>query len=234
MLNCQSDYGCGTFESCEHDPKWRMFNFEEYFPEDHYDFLTIGCSVSYGSEIKKSETWRSHLQNSIDLSVPGIGIDAIWHNLKFIASQDRVKFKKIIVLLPDIMRKTFRVYKEGTCFNFISTVHDENNPNPNFAFNPRQTEKLIKDHRRYLVLKGERYGARVLSKFIDWLNNNGQENIYVSSWNDLVFDTLVKKVFNKDLVLPKFDYDHANDKSIKHPSPGAHKKWFNSISEKIA
>ena len=232
-LNCQSDYGCGTLDSCEHSPKWRMFKFEEYFTKDHYDFLSIGCSVSYGSEIKKSDTWRSHLPNSIDLSVPGIGIDAIWHNLKYLVSQDKVDFKKIVILLPNIDRKSFRILKDKTYFNFIHTGHDENNPNPNFAFNPRQMDKLMEKQKRYLVMKGEIYGGRILNRFVDWLNRSGRENIYVSSWDSLAFDTLVKKVKNKDLVLPKFDVDHDPDESIVHPSPGAHKKWLELISEKI-
>ena len=153
ILNCQSDYGCGTLDRCEHSPKWRMFKFNEYFTKDHYDFLTIGCSVSYGSEIKKSDTWRSHLTNSIDLSVPGIGIDAIWHNLKYLLSQDQVNFKKIVVLLPNLERKTFRIFKDQFYFNFINTGHDENNPHPNFAFTPRQMDSLMDKQKRVSAIE---------------------------------------------------------------------------------
>ena len=112
ILNCQDEYGCGTKSTCEHDPKWKMFDFEQYFTKDSYDFLTMGCSVSYGTEIKKSETWRHNLNNTIDLSIPGIGIDGIWHNLKYLLSQNKIKFKKIIILLPDLRRRTFKIHKD--------------------------------------------------------------------------------------------------------------------------
>lgn len=229
QLNCQSEYGCGTLPDCEHEPKWKMFNFDEYFTKNTYDFLTIGCSVTYGTEIKKSSTWRSHLGNAVDISVPGIGIDAIWHNLKYLTSQDRVSFKKIIILLPNSKRKTFRVRKDDKYFNFISTEHDENNPNPNFAFRSGEMEKLLASHRRYLMLNGERYGERILDRFINWLNDQKNTNIYVSSWDDHVFESLSQKVKKKDLVLAKFPYNHIADSSIKHPSPGAHKKWLEQI-----
>ena len=233
ILNCQSDYGCGTLDRCEHSPKWRMFKFNEYFAKKHYDFLTIGCSVSYGSEIKKSDTWRSHLPNSIDLSVPGIGIDAIWHNLKYLVWQDQVNFKKIVILLPNLERKTFRIFKDQIYFNFITTGHDENNPPPNFAFTPRQMDRLMNRQKRYLVMNGQKYGQKVLKRFISWLNAKRQGNILISSWDDIVFDHLSNKIENKDAILPKFDYHHAPDPAIKHPSPQAHKKWFELISEKI-
>ena len=231
QLNCQSEYGCGTLPDCEHEPEWKVFNFDEYFTKNTYDFLTMGCSVTYGSEIKKSDTWRSHLDNAVDLSVPGIGIDAIWHNLKYLTSQDLVSFKKIIILLPSIPRKTFRIRRNNKYFNFISTGHDEDNPNLNFAFRPSEMEKLIESHRRYLMLNGERYGEKILGRFIDWLNARKNTNIYVSSWDDHVFESLTQKIEKKDLILPKFPYHHMADASIKHPSSGAHKKWLEQIAQ---
>ena len=229
QLNCQSEYGCGTMPNCEHRPKWRMFNFDEYFQKDSYDYLTMGCSVSYGSEIKKKLTWRHQLPNSIDLSVPGIGIDAIWHNLKYLMGQDRVKFRKIIILLPNIERKTFRVIRNGLFFNFIRTQQDENNPHHNFAFRPNEMKTLLESQIRYLVLHGKDYGMKMLTRFMEWLTYLEADNIHVSSWDDLVFEKLSKKIKKENLIIKKFPQDHMPDPSIKHPSPQAHQKWLSDI-----
>ena len=82
-------------------------------------------------------------------------------------------------------------------------------------------------------MNGQKYGQIVLKRFISWLNTKRQGNILISSWDNLVFDNLFKKIENKDVILPKFDYHHEHDPAIKHPSPQAHKKWLELMSEKI-
>ena len=229
LLNCQGEYGCGTTENCVHDPKWKRFDFDEYFTKKHYDYLSLGCSVTYGSEIKKSQTWRYNLPNSIDLSVPGMGIDAIWHNLRHLTSQNKVSFGKIIVLLPNLIRKTFRIFRNGSWYNFIMTPNTQVSDHPNFAFRPEEMQELNERHTRFLVLKGQRYGLQILDQFIKWINSNKLKNIYISSWNDEVFDTLQRKISKKEILLEKFDWDYKKDRSIHHPSSEAHKKWLQQI-----
>lgn len=229
LLNCQDDYGCGTKDDCVHDPKWKIFNFEEYFSKEQYDYLSMGCSVSFGSEIKKSQTWRHNLPNSIDLSVPGMGIDAIWHNLRYLTSQDKVSFGKIIVLLPNLIRKTFRISRDGNWYNFIMTPNTQAPKHPNFSFKPEEMQELNERHTRFLVMDGQRYGTWILNKFIDWMNDSNLSNVYLSSWDNEVFGILEQRIENKERLLDQFDWNHMKDKSIDHPSPEAHQKWLGQI-----
>ncbi len=229
ILNCLDEYGCGTKDSCEHNPKWKMFNFNEYFAKDRYDFLTMGCSVSYGSEIKKSQTWRYDLSNTIDLSVPGIGIDGIWHNLKCLLSQDKIIFDKIIVLLPNLARRTFRIHKDNHWFNFIATKNSEQPRHANFAFRPDEMKKLNDRHVRFLVLHGERYGRLILERFIKWINRSQIHGLFLSSWDDDVYRMLKDRVV-KATVLEKFEEGYQKIPGIHHPSPEAHKKWLRDIT----
>tara|TARA_B100000424_G_C22874214_1_gene465490 strand:+ start:230 stop:1009 length:780 start_codon:yes stop_codon:yes gene_type:complete len=229
ILNCQDEYGCGTKSTCEHDPKWKMFDFEQYFTKDSYDFLTMGCSVSYGTEIKKSETWRHNLNNTIDLSIPGIGIDGIWHNLKYLLSQNKIKFKKIIILLPDLRRRTFKIHKDKHWFSFITTESSIETPHANFAFRPEEMKKLNDRHTRFLMLHGERYGKMVLKRLINWINQNQFAGLFISSWDDDVFAMLKDGIIKKETVLDKFQSRYKKDHKIKHPSPEAHHKWLRDI-----
>ena len=230
ILNCQDEYGCGTKRSCEHRPKWKMFNFNEYFTKERYDYLTMGCSVSYGSEIKKSDTWRYNLHNTIDLSIPGIGIDGIWHNLKYLMSQNKIFFDRIILLLPDLRRRTFKIQKDNLWFNFISTENSAQPRHANFAFRPDEMKKLNDQHTRFLILHGERYGQMVLKRFMNWVNHNHLPGLFLSSWDDDVFTMLQDGIDDKGMVLEKFPARYKIDHTINHPSPEAHKKWLGDIT----
>lgn len=230
ILNCQDEYGCGTKSTCEHRPKWKIFDFNEYFTKERYDFLTMGCSVSYGSEIKKSQTWRHNIKNAIDLSIPGIGIDGIWHNLRYLLAQNKIIFDKIIILLPALSRRTFKIHKDNRWFNFITTETSEPIQHANFAFRPAEMKKLNDQHIRFLILNGETYGRRVLKRFIDWVNLKKVPGLFLSSWDDDVFTMLQDGIDDKGMVLKKFPARYKIDHTINHPSPEAHKKWLGDIT----
>lgn len=231
ILNCQSDYGCGTEDNCIHDPPWKLFKFEEYFKKDHYGHLTIGCSYTYGSEIKKEQTWRSFLTNSIDISVPGIGIDGMWQNLKYLTKQEGIKFDKIVIVLPDLCRKTFRVKNDDQYFNFIICPVMQDESNVNFAFHPREMKRLQDKFQRFVVMRGEEYGRRVLARMVKWLNCQEFE-FYISSWDNEVYRYL-KKNIDQERLLEKFDTEYEINPNIKHASPLAHSNWFNRIKNRI-
>ena len=229
ILNCQDEYGCGTKSTCEHRPKWKIFDFNEYFTKERYDFLTMGCSVSYGSEIKKSQTWRHAIKNAIDLSIPGIGIDGIWHNLRYLLAQNKIIFDKIIILLPAFSRRTFKIHKDNRWFNFITTETSEPIQHANFAFRPAEMKQLNDQHIRFLLLNGETYGWRVLRRFINWVNLKKVPGLFVSSWDDDVFTMLQDGIDDKGIVLEKFPARYKIDHTINHPSPEAHQKWLRDI-----
>ena len=78
-------------------------------------------------------------------------------------------------------------------------------------------------------MHGKDYGMKVLTRFIEWLTYLEADNIHVSSWDDLVFEKLSKKIKKENLIIKKFKQDHMPDPSIKHPSPQAHQKWLSEI-----
>ena len=232
-MNCTSAFGCGTLDHCEHNPKWKMFKFDDYFTENHYDYLTMGCSVTYGSEIKKKDTWRSQIPNSIDLSVPGIGIDAIWHNLKYLTKQTRVKFGKIVILLPSLTRKAFKIYRNGFWFDFLVAINETLADHPNFAFKPQEMTEIREGHKRQLVQHGRRYNELVLDEFCEWLNKNQTTKIYISSWDTEVYSILEEKIKSESMLIDIFPTGYKPDPKILHPSKDAHLYWFEKIKNKI-
>lgn len=235
MLNCNSDYGCGTEHQCEHDPPWKMFDFDEYFTRKEYEYLTMGCSVTYGSDIKKKDTWRSQLFDSVDLSVPGIGIDALWHNLKFIMKQTKVRFNKIIILLPSLTRRTHKIYKDGLVFHFLININEKQNRHPNFAFKPKEMDKIIEEQKRHLIENGEEYNKLQLDGLCDWLNQSHEQKtkFFISSWDTEVYSILAEKFKSQKVLLDMFPKDYKPNTAIPHPSADSHRFWFDKIKNKI-
>lgn len=230
-LNCLSEYGCGTEPDCDHSPLYEIFSFDRYFDKKQYDFIAIGCSVTSGVELKVNETWPNFLTNCKNFAIPGIGIDAIWHNLKFLVNQNKVKFKKFVILLPDMQRKVFRIYRKNLYFNFISTPFSEIDLRPNFAFKPKEMTDLAKIHKKFLVLKGSQYGQRIFDRFIRWLKKQ-EIDFHISSWDNLTYKSL-KENFQNPQLLPRFNVKYKSNPDIKHPSKYAHQKWFEQIRHYI-
>ena len=231
ILNCQSEYGCGTIPGCQHNPSYHRFEFKNYFKKKIYTYLTLGCSVTSGVEIKKKDTWPNYLTDAIDFSVPGIGIDAIWHNLNFLTNQKDVRFQKIIMLLPPLWRKTFRIKKNNLLFSFITTPTSGIDTRHNFAFRTKELEFYNNKHQRFVTLKGEQYGTRIMTRFVKWLKNQSFD-FFISSWESKTYHLLEKNFSGKEL-LPQFDAFYRNDPNIEHPSKYAHQKWFEQIRHYI-
>lgn len=237
ILNCQSEYGCTLKKECEHDPKWQILDIKNFLNQENYDFLALGCSVSYGCEIKKKETWAGLVAESYsvaNLSFPGAGIDAIFNNLKILVENTNYRFKKIILLLPTLYRKTFKIKKQGLWFNFPLNVNHNSTRkiyHPNFAFRPQEMEKIEKNFHIELIKSGEIFGKKVLLRLLKWLKSNNL-NFYISSWDDDVYDILKKECSSVSL-LPKFNRHYKRDLSIGHPSSDAHRHWFEQIKNQI-
>ena len=54
-------------------------------------------------------------------------------------------FDRIIILLPDLRRRTFKIHKDNQWFNFITTETSDTNQHSNFAFRPAEMKKLNDD-----------------------------------------------------------------------------------------
>ena len=119
ILNCQSEYGCYAEGTCLHDPPYKLFDPEGCRSDTPYDFVTLGCSFTSGTGIKKSLAWPSLLAENgkevLNLGIPGVGNDAILLNAKQLKKR-KIKFRKMIILLPDDVRRLFRVKKHGLFF----------------------------------------------------------------------------------------------------------------------
>ena len=195
----------------------------------------MGCSVTYGSDIKKKDTWRSQLSDSIDLSVPGIGIDALWHNLKFIMKQTKVRFNKIIILLPSLTRRTHKIYKDGLVFQFLININEKPTHHPNFAFKPKEMDKIIEEQKRHLVETGKEYNKLQLDGLCKWLKQNHGQNtkFFISSWDTEVYSILTEKIKSQKVLLDMFPKDYKPNTANLHPSADAHRFWFDQIKNKI-
>ena len=106
----------------------------------------VRCLMARKLKNLKSDTWRHNIKNAIDLSIPGIGIDGIWHNLRYLLAQNKIIFDRIIILLPDLRRRTFKIHKDNQWFNFITTETSDPNQHSNFAFRPAEMKKLNDQH----------------------------------------------------------------------------------------
>jgi hypothetical protein len=128
LLNCQSDYGCTTKIVCRHDPSWKIFEFDKFVTRDSYDYLFLGCSITAGTGILKKESWPALIADKdktvLTLGVPGGGCDTIFSNLKYILKK-KIKFNKIIILLPNMGRRLFKIKKNNLFFQIPITAEED-------------------------------------------------------------------------------------------------------------
>lgn len=238
LLNCTDDTGCWS-DKCIHQPMWQKFDFERYVHCDHYEYIALGCSVTAGTGILKKQSWPSLLEqdgsNVLNLGVPGGGIDQIFLNVRELINR-KVKFSKIIILLPNTGRQLLRILKQGYFFNYLIQVGSELSVNHfNIFFKKKELFEICKKHQKKLVMSNyHKKNENIIRRLLSFLNKNSV-NFYISSWNNDTYDILKSLVKEKNL-LPKFNEE--GDKSVgidgSHPAENIHKKWIETIKKQIS
>jgi hypothetical protein len=238
IMNCQSPYGCFKDLGCAHYPEWKRFELQHH----DYDLVALGCSFTAGTGILKEKTWPSLLAEGdegsvLNLGFPGAGCDSILVNLKTILLK-KIKFKKIVILLPTTNRKLLRVKKHGLNFNFCfsrDTQFDRDTPPFDLFFDKNEHQEIIKRAHRKLVLgHPNRRDQKIVNRIVSCLRSAGVD-FFISSWCDVVYDILLSCINNQKNLLPKFneDNDTATGRDGGHPAEHIHEKWVKSIKRQV-
>lgn len=240
ILNCQSEYGCYEGNDCRHDPPWKIFNLDEFTGHrNNFDLVAVGCSFTAGMGILKDRSWPGILKNdfkqsTLNLGVPGIGHDGILNNVKRIISSD-VDFKKMIILLPSINRRSYTIERHNLYFNFISRKNIEiTERHFNIFFDKNELEEIIKSkHRKFTLNFNPKRNVLIIKRLIRLLESS-KTDYYISSWSDEVYD-IVRGVTPSHRLLPMFneDQDESKGKDREHPAESIHEKWVKSIENQI-
>ena len=177
---------------------------------NEYDVVCIGCSYTYGAGVAKESSWPSLLGQKLNKSVGNFGVHGtsihgcyrqLVHCLK------NYKIKKIILLLPKFERKLCR-------FNFLGNWAHYNFTAQSPELGPYQMYDY-KDQMKKMIKHSRRNGERLI-KYMTKLN----ENIYLTSWDKEVYDSIPADENKK---LPLFpDLDAFPERSSKKTSDGLH------------
>jgi hypothetical protein len=237
-LNCTDDIGCWS-DKCIHEPAWQKFDFEQYVRCDHYEYIALGCSITAGTGILKKYSWPALLnqngKNVLNFGVPGGGIDQIFLNVKELIRK-KIKFSKIIILLPTPNRRLLRIPKHGYIFNHLLMVnHSEVLNHFNIFFKKQELDDIYKKSQRKLVMSDSyKRNRNIIIRLLSFLDKNSV-NFYISSYNDDVYNILKACVKEQNL-LPKFNEERDNSVGIDglHPAESIHKKWIDTIKEQIS
>lgn len=237
-LGCTNEVGCWD-NKCIHDPPWQKFNFEQYVSCDHYDYIALGCSITAGTGIVKKQSWPSLLEQNgksvLNFGVSGGGCDQIFLNVKELIRR-KIKFSKMILLLPNLERRLLRIPKHGHFFNQIiyssSTI---NNEHFNIYFKCKELIDINKIALKKLVMSDHYKRTKNIIKRLLFLLYENSFNFYISSWSNDTYDIL-RSCVSKHNLLPKFNEDGDSSKGVdgRHPSEKIHKKWFDIIKRQIS
>lgn len=243
-LNCNSDIGCFKGLGCLHDPPWKIFNLDHYEKHKNFQFVALGCSITAGTGIKKKEAWPYLLVSAdgrvLNLGVPGGGIDQIFLNVIHLIRK-KIKFKKLILLLPNFERMITRIKKHELFFDFLTHHHDLDaqflgeDDHWQIYFDKDEYSSIIKRCHRKLVLGNNvKRNQKIINKLLSFLDNNSV-SFYISSWDDDTYNFLKTCVPEKNL-LPKFNEEKDKSKGFdnRHPSEEIHKKWVEKIKNQIS
>jgi len=237
----------GTQYTHKKHPKdrWKKFDFKEFVQHDHYEYIALGCSVTYGVGIPEEEAWPSRLKkggtNVLNLGVPGGGIDQIFLNVIELL-RTKIQFSKIVILLPNIYRHLMRTNKYGYYFNNLvlpNVVSTENEIEHigdgfNIYFTSAEQDIILKKGLRKLVLgKALKRNEKIIKRMMTLLGKKSID-FKISSWDDETYGILESCVPEYNL-LPKFNED--KDLSLgfdeDHPAGKVHEKWINIIKNRL-
>ena len=227
LNTCHNEYGCYAGEDVNHN-KGYINSPIQYQKDKIYDYGVFGCSMTYGTGLKKDEIWHSYfgIDCVANFGVPGIGVDAIYLNIKK-AVKD-YNMKKIIILFPNLDRRLMFFQKDGNYFKIPCSFSGGlsifgNKWISKKEFEARQTEiqKQIFDD------KDNQYSKNILKE----LGMLG-DNIFVSSYSKDTYNCL-KDYFNPDNILPFFKTTKDNlAKDTLHPGPTDHFNFYQTIKPK--
>ena len=240
VLNCQDEYICWGSGRCIHDPPWQKFDFKKYVNRDHYDYVALGCSITFGVGVLENQAWPSLLEqdgrNVLNLGTPGAGADQMLLNAKELIRR-KIKFSKMILLLPNAGRQLSRISKHGIFFNYLlqaNSTPEKIDDHFNIYFTLMENEAMIqKGVRRLVMADVYRRNERIVRRLISFLGKNSVD-FYISSWDDDTYD-LLKSCVTEPNLLPKFNEGKDASKGIDgwHPSEKIHKRWIDNIKELI-
>lgn len=241
LLNCQSDYGCTNKIECRHDPSWKIFDLNKFVTRDSYDYLILGCSITAGTGILKKESWPALIGDKnktvLTLGVPGGGCDTIFSNLKYILKK-KIKFKKIIILLPNMGRRLYKIKKNNLFFQIpVTAGSDQTIVGPgqfNIFYDRSELDILLNNiHRKTVMHYNKKRDTQIIKRLIAFLESIAI-NYYISSWNNEVYQIL-KQNTKQSSLLEIFNEanDNAKGKDGSHPAEHIHKKWLETNEKKI-
>lgn len=222
---------------------YRNIPHNEYDVDKIYDVAVFGCSVTYGTFLETKNFWSNLLsKNSLNLAVPGLGVDGIFLNLK--NSLKKFKFEKIIILLPNFERRLLRVRlfeSSEFCRIPITALDWAHSRFKGWAWDQvgvhvsqEQVGQWKKQYNKQFInlLRDEKciYGKRVFSLLLS-LCNSTNKKFYFSSWDQEAYDHIVDTV-DMSNILPFFKTsDRAKDNV--HPGVRSHAAWANEVSKLV-
>lgn len=220
-------------------------HFPHYRSDLLYDIGAFGCSTTFGYGLaEKDDVWPNKLtKNNLNLSLTGLGYDGIYLNLK--NANEKFKWKKTIILLPNLQRMlfTFKLpYGTYTRCPVQATVEWSESwinkwswqkINKNFDFD--RLQKLKKSWHitigKILSGKVDIYSKKILNKIISECKKQNKP-FYISSWDEESYHYLQNKLPKKH-ILPFFQrLDTALDGL--HPGPKSHTTWATQVMKIIS
>ena len=213
---------------------------DKYRDRDHKGFTDkfipcFGCSFTFGAYQPSLYTWPRLLakktgSNYLNMGIPGIGVDVIYHNLKLL--HKRKGFNQCLILFPNFDRRVVRCKVDDKYISIPSNV-DLSCVTCEYSFfrNKKILTRMQQVRNNIIKDKRNRYSKIFLTKIIKYCKSNNVK-LSVSSWgdDDEVYNYL--KLQDEVNLLPKFPSlfifkERADDKS--HP----HKKHYEYFVEQI-
>ena len=222
----------------------------DYDTDKNYEIGCFGCSITYGSALRRSEIWPNLLHpNNLNLGVPGLGIDGIFYNLK--NAIEKFKWKKTFILLPNFDRKLLKIdipdfghtripvtagdgrewMTEWSQTDFKHWAWEMLSRNTSKDFMKIWKNQYNKIFLEILQDEVENYSIEYLEKIIKLCQDNHLD-VYYGTWNEEVFEWLGENIEYKKK-LPFFKtIDKAQDR--RHPGPASHKRWVDAVKQQLS
>ena len=165
----------------------------------------FGCSFTYGQSQPDTHTWPYLLsektgKNFLNLGIPGVGIDAIYNNLKLLYQKN--KFSQTVILFPGFERRMVRSKIDNLWIRCSNKSNITQIQNPyHFYTNEELIKKWKTVNQKIIMDVANQYSKRFLHKIVNFCNANSI-TLYCSSYIDDNYEYL-QQVTGITL-LPKF------------------------------